>query len=739
VALALSDADSVRARIAAAWLDARGAALRVGEFELRPEQREALNAALRSIEHHGGALIVDPPGTGKTVIALAAAAALGESPMVVAPAAVRAQWLHAAAVAGVAVRFVSFEALGRGAVDGRTRLVIIDEAHHARTPTTRRYARLAELCASASVLLLSATPVVNRPADRDALLALFLGARAATLEASLLSEIVIRRGGDAVKPTVRRLPDLHGASEIPGLARALTELPPPFPAADGREATTLISLSLAMAWRSSLAALDTALRRRLRRGAVIRDELRAGRWPDRATLRLWIVADDAIQLALPFDSPRAAPELGTRALATVAAHLDAVRALIEMIASAIAPDTAARAAALLSLSEAHADRRIVCFAQHAATIRALWSALRGTAGVVAITGERVSAAAGRWTRAEVLRALGPRGEELRSGDARAIRLLLTSDLLAEGVELQGVGIVVHGDAAWTPARLEQRVGRAARVGNRAREIFVTGFRSPPSVGPLLRLATRLAHKRSARTTALEPAVAEAQIAHALQRWTGEPQTESRTGFVHGTQRCLLAVLEHVASGRRSLVGGRWRRNAFALSTDPSRVLEVVSHAGGDDGAPDPVLEAAAFAALKRWELSQRARAAVGDLATADSAIWRRIRSRLDQALASTPWVERAEVSRRWSRATTILNSSPGVGTRRQLAALDRGIIDHAAFAEALIRLASERGANAQAATGLESASIDERQRLLALLIVTPTRAPDPCGPPTACSETAATR
>ena len=42
-------------------------------------------------------------------------------------------------------------------------------------------------------------------------------------------------------------------------------------------------------------------------------------------------------------------------------------------------------------------------------------------------------------------------------------LLLTTDLASEGVNLQDASVVVHLDLPWTAARLEQRVGRVARL------------------------------------------------------------------------------------------------------------------------------------------------------------------------------------------------------------------------------------------------------------------------------------
>ena len=56
-----------------------------------------------------------------------------------------------------------------------------------------------------------------------------------------------------------------------------------------------------------------------------------------------------------------------------------------------------------------------------------------------------------------------------------IRMLVSTDVLAEGVNLHRSNIVINYDLPWNPTRVLQRVGRVNRVGTKHKNIFIYNF------------------------------------------------------------------------------------------------------------------------------------------------------------------------------------------------------------------------------------------------------------------------
>src|SRR5688572_11732259 len=490
-----------RARMAAIYFDKAFPSEQrlLGGIALLPHQVDGVRSLRAAIAEFGGALLCDPVGTGKTFTALALipdrCAAL-----VVAPAVLRAMWIRAAANAQRSIRFISFEALSRGAPDvASAPLLIIDEAHHARNPATRRFVGLSRLARNTDTLLLSATPIHNERKDLVTLLSLFLGSRAEGLSRAELGRCVLRRDRTGVtESVVSKVKDLEWFTlpENDTLLRMILRLPPPLPPSDGGDGGVLVIHSLIRQWASSDGALRCGIVRRLRKAVALIAALEDGVYPSRTELTAWLGDGDSVQLA--FSAFLASPTSEAECLLrTVRRHRSALATLLREVASESARDDE-RAAIIARLRRTHPDRRIVVFSQFADTVDTMFRLLSAEGRVAAITGSKARVAGGRISRAEAIQRFAPTASNC-TPPARAdeITLLITTDLLSEGVNLQDASVLIHLDLPWTPARMEQRLGRIARLGSSHNEVFSYAIRPPACTQEIVRIERILRRKMAA--------------------------------------------------------------------------------------------------------------------------------------------------------------------------------------------------------------------------------------------------
>jgi superfamily II DNA or RNA helicase len=699
----------------------------LGEIVLRPHQKEAVGRLTRMLERRCGALLADATGLGKTYVALGVARQY-ESVVVIAPASLRDSWQSALARTRMNGTFVSLERLSRiggHAVPADDRaLVIVDEAHHLRTPSTKRYAAVAALARRARLLLLSATPVQNRRADVTSQLALFLGTTAWTMSDEEIGAVIVRRvevGASATLPALNGPHRISLSSEDDVLDELLA-LPNPVPAADEGLAGALVVYTLVRQWASSRAALLAAVRRRIARGVALIDSLMEGHWPTKRDLGAWVYADGAQQLALPgllVEHPSNTTERHATLLAAVRAHEAALRALAHRLRDAPNPDLE-RAARLREIRERHPGARIIAFSQYVETVRALGRLLGSERGIAELTAGGARVAGGPLARREVLAQFAPDSSgSFRSPAASdRIELLLSTDVLSEGLDLQAASVLVHLDLPWNPARLEQRLGRIRRLGSSHRVVTAYVIAPPTASERLLKIESRMRAKLRiaqrvvgvASTSAREdvdehrrsPIEADAAIRSILERW------RCSTIAVRDARRPIVAAVSSPTPGFVALLLERGEPALVAdtgdgCGTSSEIVARALESASGElSGALRERVEEA-FSRLRRWHALQRGVETIDLRAAAAARTRRRIAARIGAIVAGAPRHRRVAITALAERARVATRLVLGEGAERVLADLggatqgeDEGWLRAvAAFGEVHARSSEEsRGANA---------------------------------------------
>ena len=156
------------------------------------------------------------------------------------------------------------------------------------------------------------------------------------------------------------------------------------------------------------------------------------------------------------------------------------------------PDQDAKLDALQKLlTGTYPDRKVLVFSQFADTVRYLENELkgRGIGALEAVTGDSPDPTATAWR-------FSPVSNDKRSYIApdQELRVLVVTDVLSEGQNLQDCAVVVNYDLPWAIIRLIQRAGRVDRIGQTAEEILCHSFMPSDGVERIINLRGRVRHR-----------------------------------------------------------------------------------------------------------------------------------------------------------------------------------------------------------------------------------------------------
>jgi superfamily II DNA or RNA helicase len=140
------------------------------------------------------------------------------------------------------------------------------------------------------------------------------------------------------------------------------------------------------------------------------------------------------------------------------------------------------------ITRKHPGKKVLVFTQFADTVDYLVAHLqdRGIARVAAATGDTENPTRLAWRfslESNEKRREVPPDQELQ--------VLVATDILSEGQNLQDAAIIVNYDLPWAIIRLIQRAGRVDRIGQRAEEILCYTFLPVDGVERIIRLRARV--------------------------------------------------------------------------------------------------------------------------------------------------------------------------------------------------------------------------------------------------------
>jgi superfamily II DNA or RNA helicase len=153
------------------------------------------------------------------------------------------------------------------------------------------------------------------------------------------------------------------------------------------------------------------------------------------------------------------------------------------------PERDAKLAKLCELiTRKHPHEKLIVFTQFADTVLYLTEQLqiRGISRMAAVTGNSENPTKIAWRFSPE-----SNGKRDQIPPSEELNILVATDVLSEGQNLQDAAIIVNYDLPWAIIRLIQRAGRVDRIGQKAEEILCHTFLPADGVERIIRLRARV--------------------------------------------------------------------------------------------------------------------------------------------------------------------------------------------------------------------------------------------------------
>lgn len=138
------------------------------------------------------------------------------------------------------------------------------------------------------------------------------------------------------------------------------------------------------------------------------------------------------------------------------------------------------------LDGSHGADKVIVFTQFSDTAHYVYKQLkrRGMRQISCATGDSTNPT-------DIVEHFSPKSNDKDYSSEEQYRVLIATDVLSEGQNLQDAHVIVNFDLPWAIIRLIQRAGRVDRIGQTANEIYCYSFFPADGVEEIIRLRSRL--------------------------------------------------------------------------------------------------------------------------------------------------------------------------------------------------------------------------------------------------------
>jgi len=525
------------------------------ETELYRYQKDAVIDAYQRLRRYNGVFISDVPGLGKTYIGAALLSHLeteGKTAIVIAPPRLVEYWREVLGEFGAAKAKVfslgKLEEILENEKLLKRKVVLVDESHHFRNPDTQRYKDLEKICQGKQVILVSATPQNLSIWDIYWQLKLFTpyetnhnfriypielkkyfdacGKGNANIE-DLISQIFIRRTRSDIKeyyPDEKIVfPERKGPYRVDysidevyegGLYQKLRELigglsyarynlgkyakSEKFDPDELQRLTVawanlqrLVKINLYRRLESSVQALRDSLKTHLKIHQGFREILIKEN-------KIWVgdinKLEDFIQKLendeeiewMEKENFYDAEKFDIEELKSDLEKDIKIFEEMQGLVKNISPKDDDKLQKLIEIlrKEPIKDKKVIIFSCFESTVRYLYENLKNKF-------ERVDFVAGGEKILTKIKKFAPKANKAKIKPEEEIKILIATEILAEGLNLQDGQVVINYELHWNPVRIIQRIGRIDRIGSGYDEIYAYNFFPETAAEKEIRIETKV--------------------------------------------------------------------------------------------------------------------------------------------------------------------------------------------------------------------------------------------------------
>lgn len=508
------------------------------EADLHRFQRDAVIDAYRRLKKFNGVFICDVPGLGKTYIGSALLSHLeteGKTAIVISPPRLVEYWREVLADLGVAKAKVfssgKLEEVLENEKYMKRKVVLIDESHHFRNPDTQRYRDLLKICEGKEVILLSATPQNLSIWDLYWQIKLFTPYEAnhnfriypvrlkeffkacerkeANIE-DLIAQIFIRRTRSDIKeyyPDEKIIfPERKGPYRVDysidkvyegGLYQKLKDLINELSYARynigayaieekfdqdelqrlsiaGKNLKKLVRILLFRRLESSVQAFKDSISYHLKSHEVFLKTLKKGKVLVAETKEIRDLIEKISDREIEeIEIPEASYDLNKFEKEKLERDLlrdfEIFQEMYELVKD-IKPEDDDKLQKLMEIlkKDPIKGKKVIIFSCFESTVKYIYENLKDKF-------EKVDYISGDEKVLTKIKRFAPKENKVKIKPEEEIKILVATEVLAEGLNLQDGQVVINYELHWNPVRIIQRIGRIDRIGSKHDEIYVYNF------------------------------------------------------------------------------------------------------------------------------------------------------------------------------------------------------------------------------------------------------------------------